>query len=376
MRTYVFDARVIQDHFPGIGRCALNLLRALPAHLQPNERIVALHDPTAKNTRLPFDPASGAWSAALSFVEYRQPVFTPGNLLRPLPVDGDATHHQYYVRPLRAPGRSITTIYDAISFVYPELVPSARARILIKLFHRLAIGASDTVLTISQSAADDLARTFPAVRSKLRVIPLAADAAFTPKSDAEQRAIRARFGIAGRFAFYIASNKPHKNLPRLIEAWGAAQPLDAQLVVAGHQDPRYPEARQRATALGLDQRVTFIGSIDDAAAAALHSACDAFVYPSLYEGFGLTPLEAMSCGAPVVCSNSSSLPEVVGDAAVQFDPTQPGEIAAALRRVLEDAGLRGELRAKSLMQAKRFSWARAAAATIDAYRGHEHRTHL
>jgi alpha-1,3-rhamnosyl/mannosyltransferase len=366
-RAYIIDARVIQDHFPGIGRVALNLLRALPAQLRDDERLIVMHDPLAKNTRLPFDPRAAAWPPSIQFVEHRAPVFNLRNLATPLPARGAVTHHQYYVRPLRDAGASITSIYDAISFVYPQYVPSARARLQIRLLHTLAIARSHAVITISRSAADDLARVFPTLKRKLHVVPLAADAVYHPRDRAQQDAARARFGVRGPFAFYIASNKPHKNIDALIDAWALIKQTDATLVIAGHQDPRYPQAQQKAAALGLTT-VKFVGAIDDDSAAAMHSACDAFVFPSRYEGFGLTPLEAMACGAPVACSNASSLPEVIGDAALQFDPRDPGAIAASLSRLLTDPALRAEMRAKSMKQAARFGWNRTAADTIALYR--------
>jgi alpha-1,3-rhamnosyl/mannosyltransferase len=366
MPNFVFDARVIQDHFPGIGRYALNLLRAFPAVLRADERITVLHDPAATNTRLPFDPS--AWDARFQFVAYSEPVFGARNLVRPLPARGDLAHHLYYVRPV-AGGRSVTTIYDAISFVYPQLLPSARARLLIHLFHSLAIRASRSIITISSAAGRDLERVFPVLRSRLTVTPLAADAVFTPQTDALQHALRARLNISGRFALYLASNKPHKNIARLIEAWARCErPSECMLLIAGHQDPRYATVEALAQQHGVSRQVRLLGPVSDADAAALYSACDVFVFPSLYEGFGLTPLEAMSCGAPVICSNVSSLPEVTGDAALQVSPDDTHALAAALTRVLADASLRVTLRERSLRRATLFSWQRTAADTIALYR--------
>jgi glycosyltransferase involved in cell wall biosynthesis len=370
-RHYVFDARVIQDHFPGIGRVALNVLRELPHVLRDDEHVSVLHDPGAKNTRLPF--ASGSPDPRITFIEHRVPVFGARNLFGALPVRADVAHHLYYVRPSflsrKREGRSITTIYDAISFVYPQLTPSARARFLIRLFHMLAIRASDHVLTISDASARDLTRVFPALAGKISVTPLAADPCFVPQSDARQAAVRMALGIDDPFALYLASNKPHKNIPKLIEAWARCAARETHtLVIAGHQDPRYVQAQDAARTLGVAERVRFLGPVSDAAAAALHSACDVFVFPSLYEGFGLTPLEAMSCGAPVICAKTSSLPEVTGAAALLIDPADSAAIGAALDRVLGDAALRGAMRERSLRRAAQFSWRHTAAATVEAYR--------
>lgn len=370
MPHYVFDARVIQDHFPGIGRYAWNVLRALPEHLRDDERLTVLHDPAAQNTRLPAVIQASA-HPAVAYVDYRLPIFSPRNLLSSLPVHGDVGHHAYYVRPLRG-GRSITTIYDAISFVHPELVPSARARWVIRLLHHLAIRASTALITISQSAAADLTRTFPAARSKLAVTPLAADPVFVPQPSAVIDSVRARYALPQRFALYLASNKPHKNLPRLIEAWGIAAATDVALIIAGHQDARYGQAQVAAQQLPAAARPRFIGPVSDADAAALYSSCEVFVFPSLYEGFGLTPLEAMSCGAAVICANTSSLPEVTGDAALLIDPADTRALAAALSRALGDDSLRARLRQHSLARAARFSWSRTARETLEQYRAIVH----
>jgi alpha-1,3-rhamnosyl/mannosyltransferase len=149
---------------------------------------------------------------------------------------------------------------------------------------------------------------------------------------------------------------------RLVEAIAG---LPTTLVIAGQWDNRFPEAKQRAEELRTN--VYFIGPVNDADLPALYSACDTFVFPSLYEGFGLPPLEAMACGAPVICSNTSSLPEVVGDAALQVNPQDVNEIAAAINRMLNDATLRDELRAKSLTRAAQFSWERTARETLTVY---------
>ncbi len=272
---------------------------------------------------------------------------------------------------------AVTTLYDAIPFIYPEYISSSRMRWIIRALHALAVRDSKLVLTISHSAANDLARIFPKAINKIVVTPLAADALFKPQTNQAIAGARRQFDLPARFAFYLASNKPHKNLVRLVEAWGMVigdepSPLSTLhsplLVIAGHIDPRYTEAQQRVKELGIEAHVRFIGPVSDAQAAALHSACDLFVFPSLYEGFGLTPLEAMACGAPVACSNTSAMPEVAGDAALLFDPSNPGEIAQACLRILRDEALRAGMRERSLKQAASFSWQKTAQLTIDAYR--------
>ncbi|MGQ9903804.1 MAG: glycosyltransferase family 4 protein [Anaerolineae bacterium] len=381
----IFDARVIQDHFPGIGRYAHGLLSALPAQLSENETLVALRDSSAQNTRFDLSTLN---HPKLTWVEHHAPIFHPANLLH-APIPGSKStlfHYPYYVRPYFGRLRSVTTLYDAISLVYPQLVPSASRRLLIRLLTDLAVRASTAFVTISQASARDIERHWPATRGRITVTPLAADAIFTPQTPERCAAVRAKYHLPERFTLYLASNKPHKNLVRLIDAWAILlsqsptvrsdsaapskieNPESQVLVIAGHQDPRYPQARDRARALGIADRIRFIGEVSNADMPALYSACTLFVFPSLYEGFGLTPLEAMACGAPVVCSNTSSLPEVAGDAALLFDPTDIQAMATVCARVLTDSALQRQLRESSLRQAARFTWAETARRTLEVYR--------
>jgi glycosyltransferase involved in cell wall biosynthesis len=371
----LFDARVIQDHFPGIGRYALNLLRALPDVLSDSDRLTVVYDPGVTNTRMVWSP-SELPASQVTFVECRTPVFGMSNVIgRGFPrVPGAVAHFPYYVRPVRGvPTVSVTNLHDAILFVYPSFAPSARARLTIRALHHLSIRASKAVLTLSRSAANDLIHFFPSTVSKLVTIAPAADPVFVKPAPAACDDVRARFGLPARFALFLASNKPHKNLARLVEAWRIfhATPVgrDAVLIVAGHRDPRYRAVETAAASVGTpEQTIRFVGPVSDADAAALYAMCEVFVFPSLYEGFGLTPLEAMQCGAPVICSNVSSLPEVAGSAAIQIDPSKPGEIAEAISRVWNDPGLRAEMHERSLAQAARFTWSRVAYQTLQVYR--------
>jgi alpha-1,3-rhamnosyl/mannosyltransferase len=185
--------------------------------------------------------------------------------------------------------------------------------------------------------------------------------------------MRDRYNLPPRYVLYLGSNKPHKNLERLVRAWERLiqshdAPFDLpHLIIAGHHDPRYPEARRMVRQRGLEGSVQFVPNVAEADMAALYSGAEMFVFPSFYEGFGLPPLEAMACGAPVLCAASSSLPEVVGDAAHTFDPYNFVELAESLRWLLDHASVRDHLRAKGFEQARAFSWERTARATLDVY---------
>jgi len=155
---------------------------------------------------------------------------------------------------------------------------------------------------------------------------------------------------------------------RLVHAWAAVRSADASLVIAGHWDARYPEARQAASQSGLTNRIFFVGPVAEGDLPALYGGALAFVFPSLYEGFGLPVLEAMACGTPAACSNVSSLPEVASDAALLFDPLDVESIALTLRRLVTDADLRADLRERGLRRAAHFSWERTARQTLEVYR--------
>jgi glycosyltransferase involved in cell wall biosynthesis len=377
-RRYILDARTATAHFPGIGRYVRNLAQSLPPLLADDERLVILwnpSDPTAWNpTPLASQHVQIVPAPVSSFALSQQWVIP--RLLRqiaqsPIPnPQSPLFHSTYYLMPYRPGIPTLLTVYDLIALIHPQTV-SLRARLFFRIATRLALAASERIVTISASARDDLLAHFPVNPSRVTPIPLAADPHFRPQPADEIARVRAAYNLPDRYIFYLGINKPHKNLPRLVKAFACLRNTqyllpNTHLVIAGAWDDRYPESRALAAPLG--DSVRFLGRVDDADLPALHSGAALFAFPSLYEGFGLPVLEAMACGAPVVCGIRSSLPEVAGDAALLVDPTDTTAIAAAMRRVLEDEALRRSLSAKSLAQAATFSWQRTAAETLAVYR--------
>jgi glycosyltransferase involved in cell wall biosynthesis len=385
------DARYVADHFPGIGRYVYNLLLALAGLDQPHT-LVVLHNPALLNSR--HDIAALARFPAVELIDTNARPFSAAEqvaiprLLRRL--RADLYHAPYYVRPYAGlPCPSVVTLYDAIPRLFPAEA-SPRARLLFDLLTRLAIRSSRRVIAISESTRADLAAAYHAPPEWFVVTPLAADPRFRPQPADAIAAARAKYGLTERYILTLSSNKPHKNLPRLVEAFarigdrpqpepGRSQPTAdrkndhlgtfsaCQLVIAGHWDPRYPEARELAAQLGLEAAVLFLPSIAEAHLPALLSGAELFAFPSLYEGFGLPPLEALACGAPVLCGDTSSLPEVVGEAALLVDTRSTASLAAGLVRLLNDAVLRETLRAAGPRRAAQFSWRRTAEATLAVY---------
>jgi alpha-1,3-rhamnosyl/mannosyltransferase len=277
-------------------------------------------------------------------------------------------------------------------------MPSALARLGFELAIRLALASSDKVIAVSKATKEDLIKFYHVPQEKIAVTYLAADERFRPRSEDEVAAMRRKYGLPARYVLYFGINKPHKNLVRLIEAWSLVIGLFSRshvylrqrkvftwdsldfgrknwslgfdhwsLVIAGAWDERYPEPIERAEALGITESVRFLGPVPEEDLPALYSGATLFVFPSLWEGFGLPVLEAMACGVPVACSKTSSLPEIVGDAALMFDPSDVEGMALTIRRALEDEALRAEIGEKGLQRAAQFSWNDMAITTLKVY---------
>jgi glycosyltransferase involved in cell wall biosynthesis len=251
-------------------------------------------------------------------------------------------------------------MFDLIAFL-PEALPQGRAARIERATLRPALRRAALALCISEATRRDLVERFPDVEARALVTPLAAS---PPAVPADLDEVRARHGLARPFVLGVGTLEPRKNLVALIDAW-AGLGTDAELVLVGPPGWEMEEIVRRARAA----HVRLLGFVSDADLAALYAMCELFCYPSLYEGFGLPVLEAMAGGAPVVCANTSSLPEVAGDAAVLVDPRDPQALRAALAALLGDPGERARLREAGRRRAAEFSWERTAAATLGALEG-------
>ncbi|RME83022.1 MAG: glycosyltransferase family 1 protein [Caldilineae bacterium] len=366
----LIDARTIQDHFPGIGRYVFNLAHALAPQLEGE--LLLLVDPRARNSHHPLadlqrHPNITFIPASIPIFHWRSQTHLP-SLIRAL--HPDLVHCPYNVRPLRLPCPSLLTLYDVIPRLFPAYFPR-RTRWQIEIIQRLALRASTGFVAISRVTARDYGRFYGVAGDAITVTPLAADPIFCPQPDETVHALRLRLGLPRRYHLYLGSNKPHKNLPRLIRAWTGTSALHhaadpPHLVIAGFWDERYPEARELAARLPARDRIHFLGSVPNLHLPALYAGAELFLFPSLYEGFGLPVLEAMACGTPVACSNTSSLPEIAGDAALYFDPVDLSSMAAALEASL-DPNQRERLSRRGREQAARFTWQQTARLTLAAY---------
>lgn len=280
-----------------------------------------------------------------------------------------------HVLPLIHPRRSVVTVHDLGYLHYPDAHRPADRRYL-GWSTRWNARQATLVLADSQATKDDLARAYGVDPARIRVVYLGRDEMLGPVRDAHVvAAARERYGIAGRYLLYVGTLQPRKNLARVIEAFArAAGDLafsrpgrgaeDLQLILAGRRGWLYDDLFAQVERLGLRQRVLFPGYIPAEDLPALLSGATAFVFPSLYEGFGFPVLEAGACEVPVITSNTSSLPEVAGDAALLVDPHDVDAIADAMRRLLTDPDLRAELIRRGRENVKRFSWEKCARETL------------
>jgi glycosyltransferase involved in cell wall biosynthesis len=229
------------------------------------------------------------------------------------------------------------------------------------------------VLTVSEASKRDILRYFRVPESRIDVIYNAIDERFWLEPDVEEvNRVRERYRLTDPFVLYAGNIKPHKNLERLIEAFHLMRHddpnlKDVQLLIIGDEISKYATLRRAVHSHKLHKHVRFFGFVSDQTLAALYRLANVFVFPSLYEGFGLPPLEAMASGTPVITSNVSSLPEVVGDAALMIDPYDAAAIADAMKRVLTDTDLRVDLQGRGLARAREFSWERSIARVRQIY---------
>lgn len=354
----------------GIGRYAVQLLTALAA-LPDGPEIVLL---TTER-----EDHHGLWARfechALPGCHLLPGLLSVGNLALSRAVARlrlDLVHDPNGIAPFLGPawgaGR-ITTLHDAIPFVHPmshARLDNWRYRLMLPL----AVRAADRVLTDSNCSRVDLCRFLGLRPDQVQAIPLAGEPGMMPLAASSTAPILARYRIRPPYLLYVGGLNGRKNIPRLLEAYAhlRARHPAVTLVIAGRRQWQAGAIDEAFRRLALEGRVHFTGYVADADLPALYSAAELFVFPSLYEGFGLPPLEAMACGTPVVTTNVSSLPEVVGDAALMVDPYDSAALAAALERALTDSALRAELRCKGLQRAAQFSWERTARETLAVYR--------
>ncbi|HLA77560.1 MAG TPA: glycosyltransferase family 1 protein [Vicinamibacteria bacterium] len=361
------DARKWRDY--GIGTYVRNLVRHL-AHLDRETTYFLFCDRADEATLrdlaenfVPVVEASGKYSLG---EHYSIP-----HKLRRLGVD--LFHSPHYVLPLLTRKPAVVTVHDCIHLLFPQYLPSRLAYQYARFMMGSAVRRSRLVLTVSEASRRDILRFYPeADPERVQVVPNAIDEALLEDpGEEEMQRVKERYQIRGRFILYVGNIKPHKNLDRLVLAFSQLKQRpghqDVKLLIIGDQLHQQGFLRRAVEGARVRQDVRFFGFVPDQTLSALYRLASLFAFPSLYEGFGLPPLEAMACGTPVLTSRISSLPEVVGDAAVLVDPLSVDDIADGLERLLGDESLRRELVVRGRARVRQFSWERSVKTVHEAY---------
>jgi glycosyltransferase involved in cell wall biosynthesis len=284
-------------------------------------------------------------------------------------------HVPYWAPPMVSPVPVVVTIHDLI----PLRLRAYRGGPLVRLYTALVSATSPgaaRVLTDSEASRQDVLTLLGVPPERVRVIPLAADAGFRPEPGPEDEAVRARYGLPPRYVLYLGGFDVRKNVATALQTYTWVGPVlgdECPLVLAGRlparDTPFAPDPRRQAREIGLrPEWVRWTGPVSEADKPAIYRGAAAFIFPSRYEGFGLPVLEAMACGVPVVASDTSSIPEVVGTAGILLPPDDAEGMAGALLQLLQDAAFHAEMRQRALEQAGQFSWEQTARRTLEAYR--------
>ncbi|HEV2288801.1 MAG TPA: glycosyltransferase family 1 protein [Candidatus Acidoferrales bacterium] len=288
----------------------------------------------------------------------------------------DLLHMPWFYAPAFVPARMVITVHDLVDLIYPPHPGPQVAQAARPWFARRALRKAGRVITVSQSTAREISRVFEIADSKISVLYDAVDEEFTsaPLPEDGDR-IQERLAVNYPYVLYAGRVGPQKNLARLIEAFAVAKAelsgqrefADLKLVLIGDELGRHADLRRAVIRSRLRENFRFLGFVPLHVLRVFYSRAKAFLFPSLYEGFGLPPLEAMAHGAPVVASNVSSLPEILGDAALLVNPENVFEIARGIQRVLTDDSLRRDLIERGYDQVRRYSWERTARQLLEIY---------
>jgi len=287
----------------------------------------------------------------------------------------DVFHSPDFIMPFfTGKTRVIITVHDLIPYICPRLCArSKKVRFLraYRFFTALAVKRSFRVITDSENSKRDIISVLGVKEEKIRMIYNGVEGRFSPLRERDRiESIKEKYSLSSRNILYVGRQDPSKNLEVLIRAFHRLKregDIEGTLVIAGKKDARYPAPYRLADEMGLKDDIIYTGYVEEEELPVLYNACDLFVFPSLYEGFGLPPLEAMACGVPVIVSDRTSLPEVAGDAALMIDPSDVGRLAENMKKLLDDTDLRKTMVKRGIDRAARFSLDNMAKKTLAVY---------
>lgn len=365
------DCRFMQDTYHGIGRYVYELLQSLGA-IPGDHSITAFVNPALPNTRFPLDTLANF--ARLQLREVTIPLYHPSELWRWQAElrrsELDVFHSPYFWAPLALPCPLVTTVHDMIFDRYPEYMPHRKYALVYRVSSRLFLRRSRRVIAVSAASRNDILQYTATNPDKVAVVHNGVGSSFKPVADPElRRVVRVRYDLPDKFVLALGARRPHKNIGHLIASFSrVADEVPHVLLLVGTIDQRFPpDVVAEVVRLKEAGKMQEIEQVAEADLATLYSLADVFVQPSLIEGFGLPVLEAMACGCAVACSDTSSLPEIAGQAAAFFDPHDQQATALTLRSMLVDEPRRTDFVQRGLRQAQQFTWQHAAAQTLSVY---------
>lgn len=350
----------------GIGKVYLNLTEKLIEIDKTNSYSVLTHE---QENRL----------RKIKYVKLFKVPFVPNTILNFFQLPIIASKNKYDVLHFighiptfltkQTKSKIITTLHDLTPILFPNFHTTFN-NYMFRYILPLTIKNSDRVIAISQATKRDIVRLLHVPDDKVSVVYIAANEKFKPMKNAKEQ-LKKKFRISEDFILFVSTIEPRKNLQRLIKAYFLAKKIGMKekLVIVGSPGwgDGYNNVRKLVKSLNLTDDILFMGYVNDKDLPFFYNSAKVFIYPSIYEGFGIPPLEAMQCGCPVIASNTSSIPEVVGDAGILIDPYNEHEMAERMLEVLKSESLRKELRERGLRQAKKFSWEKCARETIRVY---------
>jgi glycosyltransferase involved in cell wall biosynthesis len=364
--TIGLDARKIQDF--GIGTYVRNLVRAL-ARVDTENRYVLLVRPADKEA-LPPLPEN------FRTVIESSPVYSPRELValswRLFRLRLDLYHATHYVLPAVVPSRVVVTIHDIIHLLYPEFLPSGLAFLYAQRMIHRSLTRGDRIIAVSQNTKNDLMEYFDVDGKKIQVVYNGVEERFRTRLPEEEidRQLAAA-GISRPYLLFVGNPKPHKNLDNVVQAYARARRMaqfDVPLVCVGDKSGSDSKIRQRAQHLGLADRVHLLGHVADELLPAIYQGATLFLYPTLYEGFGLPVVEAMASGVAVITSNTSALKEIAEGYAHLVDPLDVDGMAKAIANAMSDGDRRAALAKLGQRRAEDFRWEETARKTLEIYR--------
>lgn len=352
----------------GAGNYILNLACKIVENIGQNECVIftnarAMHDFMAIKSRATFISLTGnSRFQRILWEQFRLPALVRSNRV-------DLLHSPHYTVPLVLDCKSVVTFHDMTFFIYPQMHKTYK-NIFFRTMMRLSAKRADAIIADSESTRQDILRILKIAPSRVTVVPLGVLPNYRPVLQTQMiEVIRHKYKLPERVILYVGVLEPRKNLLMLVRAFKKLvhRGLPHSLAIVGRKGWMYEELFRSITRLELQDRIIFTGYVPEEELPLFYNIADVFVYPSVYEGFGLPVLEAMACGTPVVTSNVSSMPEIVGETGILVNPFDEQELANAIERVVTDPALSSELRHKGLMRASQFTWEQTALNTIAVY---------